>query len=98
MSRSGATAQVKGQAMQWSSRAAAQSLSGHSVTYAGIWDMTCKLRPQQDRNRLVTLLSIAIPLGVLALTVIVTTLFCWRFGSALGRQWEAMRVARYKRK
>eukprot|EP00891_Asterochloris_glomerata_P007201 jgi/Astpho2/7201/Aster-01519 len=58
----------------------------------GIWDMTCNLKPQPKRNSLVTLLSIAIPLGVLAFTVIVTTLVCWRFGSALGRQWEAMRV------
>ncbi len=95
MSRSGATVQVNNSQCNGPVE---QLHSGHCLTCAGIWDMTCNLKPQPKRNSLVTLLSIAIPLGVLAFTVIVTTLVCWRFGSALGRQWEAMRVARLKRK
>ena len=95
MFRSGATAQVSCRQFIGLFE---QLRNGHSSTCAGIWDMTCNLKPQPEGRSLVTLLSILVPLGILALTVIVTALVCWRFGSALGRQWEAIRVARLKRK
>ena len=65
---------------------------------AGIWDMTCVLKTLPKSSHLGLILAVVIPVAVALAAIGLLVLICWRFGNGFARQWEAMRIARLKRR
>ena len=65
---------------------------------AGIWDMTCVLKTAPKSSHLGLILAVVIPVAVAVAAISLLVLICWRFGDGFARQWEAMRIARLKRR
>ena len=98
----GATAQVKGTLLTLRQGAISppQHLCRHKLLLvsAGIWDMTCVLKPLPHSSHLGLILAVFIPVAVALAAIGLLVLICWRFGEGFARQWDAMRVARLKRR
>lgn len=60
--------------------------------------MTCVLKPLPHSSHLGLILAVFIPVAVALAAIGLLVLICWRFGEGFARQWEAMRVARLKRR
>ena len=65
---------------------------------AGIWDMACVLKTLPKSSHLGLILAVVIPVAVALAAIGLLVLICWRFGAGFARQWEAMRIARLKRR
>ena len=60
--------------------------------------MTCVLKTLPKSSHLGLILAVAIPVAVALAAIGLLVLICWRFGAGFARQWEAMRIARLKRR
>ena len=60
--------------------------------------MTCILKTLPKSSHLGLILAIVIPVAVALAAIGLLVLICWRFGDGFARQWEAMRIARLKRR